>query len=150
MHRRSLLLIFGVLIAGSSIRVLACDEATTQEIVAAPSTSAGAKHESPFACDRLALTPAERKRHFDELGPALLKVKNGVHELSNGYEFRFPSDRKTFAMLSEWIDQERLCCPFFDLSLRFEPEGGPLWLRVTGRPGTKDFISKDAAKWVQR
>src|SRR6516225_5693069 len=26
---------------------------------------------SPFACDRLALDPVARKRHFDELGPPL-------------------------------------------------------------------------------
>jgi hypothetical protein len=30
-----------------------------------------ATHESPFACDRLALNSEQRKRHFDELGPKL-------------------------------------------------------------------------------
>jgi hypothetical protein len=36
-----------------------------------PDRSTGAK-ESPLACDREALTPQQRKRHFDELGPAAI------------------------------------------------------------------------------
>jgi len=106
-------------------------------------------HESPFACDVSGLTSAERTRHFDQLGPQLRKLKTGARELSDGYEFRFPSDAKTFAMLSEWSEQERRCCPFFDISLRFEPEHGPLWLRLTGRPGTKQFIAVDFAPWLK-
>jgi hypothetical protein len=108
------------------------------------------KKQSPFACDRLALSPAERTRHFDELGPALLKLKTGVRELPDGYEFKFPSDKKTFAMLSEFIEQERRCCPFFDITLHVESEGGPLSMRVTGRPGTKEFIQADAGAWIKQ
>ena len=117
---------------------------------AATLKTAAASRKSPFACNRLALTPAERKRHFDELGPMLLALKKGVRELPDGYEFEFPSDSKTFALLAEWSNQERLCCPFFDISMRLEREGGPLWLRLSGRPGTKDFIRADGAKWIQQ
>ncbi len=39
--------------------------------------------------------------------------------------------------------QERLCCPFFDLALRIDREGGPVWLRLTGRKGVKDFITTE-------
>jgi len=106
--------------------------------------------DSPFACDRLALTPELRKRHFEELGPALRSLKLAVRELPDGYEFKFPSDAKTVAMLEEWIAQERLCCPFFDIDLRFEREGGPVWMRLTGRPGTKEFIRADAGPWIQQ
>jgi hypothetical protein len=45
--------------------------------------------------------------------------------------------------------QERLCCPFFEISLRFERDGGPLWLRLTGREGIKDFIKAEGAAWVK-
>jgi len=105
---------------------------------------------SPFACDRLALSPEVRKRHFDELEPALLKLKKSVRELPDGYEFEFPADQNTYQMLTEWVFQERLCCPFFDLAVRFDREGGPLWLRATGRPGTKDFIKGDGAAWIRQ
>jgi hypothetical protein len=111
--------------------------------------SAPAAHESPFACDRLALDPAARKRHFDELGPALQAIRKAVRELPDGYEFQFPSDSKTIAMVAEWVAAERLCCPFFDIQMRMEPENGPFWLRLTGRKGTKDFIRADGASWIR-
>jgi hypothetical protein len=106
--------------------------------------------ESPFACDRLALDPEARKRHFDELGPALRDLRKAVRELPDGYEFQFPSDPKTIALVAEWAAGERLCCPFFDIQLRMEREGGPFWLRVTGRKGTKEFIKTDGAAWVKQ
>ena len=102
-----------------------------------------AKQESPFACNAFALSPKLRKRHFDELGPALLKLKKSTRELPDGYEFELPADSKTYQLLTEWAYQERLCCPFFDIDLRFDRENGPLWLRLTGRPGTKNFIKEE-------
>jgi hypothetical protein len=101
------------------------------------------KQESPFACNAFALSPELRKRHFDELGPALLKLKKSMRELPDGYEFELPADSKTYQLLTEWAYQERLCCPFFDIDLRFDRENGPLWLRLTGRPGTKEFIREE-------
>jgi len=100
-------------------------------------------HASPFACNALALSPETRKRHFEELGPALLKLKRSTRELPDGYEFELPADNKTYQLLTEWAFQERLCCPFFDIELRLDREGGPLWLRLTGRPGTKEFIKME-------
>ena len=111
--------------------------------------AASTKHESPFACDRLALDPEARKRHFDELGPELRSLRKAVRELPDGYEFQFPADPKTIALVAEWAAGERLCCPFFDIQLRMEPEGGPFWLRLTGRKGTKDFIKVDGASWIK-
>src|SRR5438309_10792087 len=98
---------------------------------------------SRFACNAFALSPEVRKRHFDELGPALLKLKKSIRELPDGYEFELPADNKTYQLLTEWAFQERLCCPFFDIDLHFDREGGPLWLRLTGRPGTKEFIKEE-------
>jgi len=95
--------------------------------------SAPARKDSPYYCNRLALTPEERHRHFDEHGPKLRSLPKSVRELSNGYEFEFPSDKAIYQLLSEWAIQEHLCCPFFDISLPLEAEGGPLWLRLTGR-----------------
>jgi hypothetical protein len=58
-------------------------------------TSESAKHESPFACNAFALSPEVRKRHFEELGPALLNFKKSTRELPDGYEFEFSADNKT-------------------------------------------------------
>jgi len=112
--------------------------------------SASSIRQSPFACDRLALDPEARKRHFDELGPTLRSMRKAVRELPDGYEFQFPADPKTIAIVAEWAAGERLCCPFFDIQLRMEPEGGPFWLRLTGREGTKAFIKVDGASWIKQ
>ena len=114
----------------------------------APSLSQ-TEHQSPFACNAFALSPEVRKRHFEELGPALLKLKKSTRELPDGYELEFPSDKATYQLLTEWVIDERLCCPFLDFDLHFNREGGPLWLRLTGRPGTKEFIKEDAPALVQ-
>ena len=111
--------------------------------------SSQAERVSPFACDALALSPEARKRHFDELGPGLLKLKKSTRELPDGYEFEFPADKGTYQLLTEWAFQERLCCPFLDIDLRFDREGGPLWLRLAGRPGTKEFIKVELGSAIQ-
>ena len=98
---------------------------------------------SAFACNAFALSPEVRKRHFEEVGPALLKLKKSMRELPDGYELELPADNKTYQLLTEWAFQERLCCPFFDIALRFDRENGPLWLRLTGRLGTKEFIKEE-------
>jgi hypothetical protein len=103
--------------------------------------------DSPFACNRAALTPQARKRHFDELSPALRARKKNIRELRNGFEFEFPPDTATFDLVSEWVEGERLCCPFFDIDVHVEREGGSLWLRLTGRDGVKQFIRSDIAAW---
>jgi len=103
--------------------------------------------ESPFACDRAALTAQARKRHFDELSPALRAHKKSIRELRDGFEFEFPSDTPTFQLVSEWVAGERLCCPFFDIDVHVEREGGSLWLRLTGRDGVKQFIKAEFVTW---
>ncbi len=103
---------------------------------------------SPFFCDEAAFDDARRKRHFDVLLPVLREKRTAVRELRDGYEFDFPSDAATYALLTEMIEGERLCCPFFDISMRVAPEHGPLTMRLTGRPGTKEFIKVDATNWT--
>src|SRR5438477_12912396 len=98
---------------------------------------------SRFACNAFALSPEARKHHVEEVGPALLKLKKSTRELPDGYEFEFPADKTTYQLLTEWVIEERLCCPFFDIDLRFDRESGPLWLRLTGRPRTKKLIKEE-------
>jgi hypothetical protein len=112
-------------------------------------TSVTSTHESPFACDRLALTPEERKRHFDELGPMLRSLKKSVKELPDGFAFEFPVDPASIKLVAEWAAAERRCCPFFDIDLRMEREGGSFWMGLTGRDGVKEFIKSDFSAWFK-
>jgi hypothetical protein len=138
-----------MLTASMLLALLATTVLGLPESARAQSTEAK-RPESPFACNRLALTAEQRKRHFDELSPKLLSIKKSVRELSNGYEFEFPSDTSTFQLVAEWVIGERACCPFFDFDMRLEREGGSLWLTLTGRDGVKQFIQADGAAWIGR
>ena len=95
--------------------------------------------ESPFACNMLALDAEGRKRHkvvSERMRAAVKEVK----ELPDGYAFSFPAEHPTILLVSEFILRERLCCPFFRFELIAEQEDGPVWLRLRGREGVKEFI----------
>ena len=131
---------YGFLLAG--VLTIATPAVASTETV--PSTS------SPLACVPSALGPAERKQHFEEYGPRLRTLVSGARELPTGYEFTFPNDAATYRLLSAWMYQERLCCPFFDFDLTLGREGGALALKLTGREGVKEFIETDFQPWLAR
>lgn len=103
--------------------------------------------DSPFACDRSALTPEVRKHHFEEVVPALRKLVKSHKELPAGYAFELPAENASILLAAEFTANERLCCPFLDITLRIEREHGKVCLELTGRAGTKDFIREDFARW---
>ena len=95
-----------------------------------------------FACNMLALNAEERKRHLEVMKQLRAATKE-TRELTDGYGFRFSSDQPTILLISEFIARERLCCPFFAFEMVVEPEGGPLWIRLRGANGVKDFIKAE-------
>ncbi|HEY1526457.1 MAG TPA: hypothetical protein VGH51_09495 [Candidatus Angelobacter sp.] len=100
----------------------------------------------PFACDMTALTPQQRQRHHG-LGKVLRASLLGMQELADGYEFEFAADGTSYAALAELTQLEHACCPFFDISIRLEGEGGKLWWRLTGMEGVKPFIRAEFESW---
>src|SRR5687767_2738657 len=94
---------------------------------------------SPFACDMTAIEASKRGQHMatiDELFRGTVEIR----EQPDGYAFRLPNEPEVLLKAAEFVALERLCCPFFGFNLEIEPEGGPLWLRLTGREGVKPFI----------
>jgi len=63
-----------------------------------------------------------------------------IKELPNGYGVRFPNNSSLFTALAEWATLEQLCCPFLTLTIESQRDQGPVWLRVTGENGVKDFL----------
>lgn len=97
---------------------------------------------SPFVCDMNAIEPANRDRHI----AAAVEVFQAVHairELPNGYAFRLPGETNLLLKTAEFVANERLCCPFFGFMIEIEPEGGSLWLHLTGPDGVKPFIQAE-------
>lgn len=97
--------------------------------------------ENGFYCNRSALTPSQLKRKI-ELGKALRSSIRQTRELPDGFEFELGSG-PSFQDGAEWAAMERLCCPFFDIGLQLTRDKGPTLLRLTGRPGVKQFIHAD-------
>ena len=90
-----------------------------------------------FACDMRAMTKAERAVH-QRLGRSLRESVEEQRELPNGYAFRMPPG--SLVNTAKWVSLERKCCPFFTFGLEVTRDGGPLWLRITGSEGIKEFI----------
>lgn len=92
----------------------------------------------PIACE---LTSAElqerRSTVLEKLRHAVIETK----ELKDGYAYSFPSEGQWLQELATMIDLERRCCPFLQLRLTVEPNGGATWLELTGPEGTKDFLA---------
>ena len=66
-----------------------------------------------------------------------------TRELPNGYEFRFADEPNVLTRLVDFILLEKLCCPFLRFEIAVEAENGPVWLRLTGRDGVKEFIQEE-------
>src|SRR5579884_2675391 len=91
----------------------------------------------PIACS---LGAHELLMRRQDISHAVLNAAQRVEELADGYAFQFAYDENRIAKLVEFISAERKCCPFFTFELVFEPGQGPLWLRLRGPEGTKQFI----------
>ena len=95
----------------------------------------------PIACSLTAPELQERRAVvLQKVRAAALEVK----ENENGFAYRFPSDGSLLADLSTLIQLEHQCCPFLRFSLIVEAgDGRPIWLELTGPPGTKEFLASN-------
>jgi len=94
---------------------------------------------SELACNPTAIEPGKRGGQTTT-AEQLLSVVQEIDELPNGFAFRLPNDTPVLQTAAEFITNERLCCPFFGFALEIEPQGGAVWLRVTGEAGVKDLM----------
>jgi hypothetical protein len=94
---------------------------------------------SPFACDMSAIEPDRRGEHIAMIDE-LFRAVEDIRELPNGYAFRLSNESDLLHKAAKFIALERLCCPFLGFAIEVEPEGGAVWLSLTGRDGVKPFI----------
>ena len=103
------------------------------------------RSQSPaIACNLAVLSPAERDRRA-ALAQAVVAQARSVRELTDGYALQLPATSSLAHESLEWLLLERRCCSFFRLELELEPDEGPLWLRLRGGPGVKEFLSSAGA-----
>jgi hypothetical protein len=100
-------------------------------------TRRGAK-QLPIACD---LPGAEQRSRREEISRALFSGCESVRELEDGYEFVFPGGEEWIEGLARFVAEERKCCRFFTFEFLFEPDLGPVSLRMRGPEGTREFLA---------
>lgn len=92
-----------------------------------------------LACDLTAIPADVREEHVIS-APQLFALAQEVQELPDGFAIRFLNEQGRFISIAKFIENERLCCPFFKFTLELEPNNGPLWLRLTGAEGVKEIL----------
>lgn len=92
----------------------------------------------PVACS---LGPSALAARRAGLLSDLLRRAIQREERPEGYRLQFPPDAETFAAVARTVDAERQCCRFLQFQITVEPDGGPIWLELTGPPGSGEFLA---------
>jgi hypothetical protein len=61
-------------------------------------------------------------------------------ELENGFQFEFDSNNEVMDRIFGLVKLERQCCAFLTFDLTVRNEINPIYLKITGPEGTKDFL----------
>lgn len=99
-------------------------------------------HQIVLACNFAAIPANEREAH-SQSASALLATVQEVKTITDGYAFRLPNT--ALLPLADFIDKERLCCPFFSFTVAVEANQGAIWLQVAilGHEEAKVFIAAE-------
>lgn len=92
-----------------------------------------------LACDLTAIPADVREEHI-LTSPQLFAMAQEVQDLPNGFAIRFLNESGNFMSIAKFIENERLCCPFFNFGLEVEPNNGAIWLKLTGGEGVKEIL----------
>jgi hypothetical protein len=92
----------------------------------------------PIACS---LTPDALRARRAGLLSDVLRRAECREELPEGLRLRFVPTSDTLAAVTRAVEAERHCCRFLRFAIIVEPDGGPVFLELTGPPGTLEFIS---------
>ena len=93
--------------------------------------------ELPIACTLPEDKKADRRNQIDT---NISSAIESITELEDGYQFRFSNGEGVTQNLFQFVEQERQCCRFLTFELIFEPDEGPIALRLRGPEGAKEFI----------
>lgn len=96
--------------------------------------------ECTIACTLSGPDFAQRRKAVLDLMHARLRE---LRRQLNGYALRFDPSEDQLATLATLIDVERQCCPFLRFQLTVEPEGGAIWLELSGPPPTGDWLADE-------
>jgi hypothetical protein len=96
---------------------------------------------SPLACVPGAIATEERPSHFALLRRLFTERMREHKEAVDGYTFRF--DATAYEDVVNFVNNERLCCPFLTFRIDCSAHAGSLWLTMRGPVGTRDFLDAE-------
>ena len=92
----------------------------------------------PIVCT---LTPDALRARRDGLLADLLRHAADHERLPEGLRLRFVPTSETLATIVRAVEAERRCCRFLRFGITVEPDDGPMFLELSGPPGTREFIA---------
>lgn len=92
----------------------------------------------PIVCT---LTPDALRTRRDGLLTGLLRRARARHQLPDGVRLEFPPEPELLSVVADAVEAERHCCRFLRFEIVVEPDGGPMSLKLTGPPGTPEFLA---------
>src|SRR5260221_13986367 len=101
------------------------------------SDSQKSSSEPVIACNPKAI-PSEKRDAHEALAQEIFSTASvlEVKELANGYGFRLPLETAFLRKVISFVENERLCCPFFTFTLVI---GEAFWLELSGKPAVKAY-----------
>jgi hypothetical protein len=94
--------------------------------------------ELPIACT---LQPDELLARREGLLAELRRRVQGLEDRPDGYRLQFAPGDDTLALIANVVEAERQCCRFLRFAIQVEPDDGPIYLDLSGPPGTREFLS---------
>ena len=96
---------------------------------------------APLACVMEAIPEAQRPAHVALVSALFTECVQERRDLPDGYAFRFQADM--LVDLASFVANERRCCPFLAFEITLAPNGGPVWLWMTGPDGTRELLAEE-------
>ena len=93
--------------------------------------------ELPVTCT---LQPDELRTRREGLLAELGSRVRGREDRGDGVRLEFAPGGDTLALIASVVDAERKCCRFLRFGIQVEPDDGPIYLDLTGPPGTREFL----------
>ena len=91
----------------------------------------------PIAC---ALSQAELATRRNELLPGLSSRADSQETIPGGFRWSFSEAKGLLQDVVSVVEAARRCCRFLRFRRTLEPDGGPLWMEVTGPEGAQEFL----------
>jgi hypothetical protein len=94
-----------------------------------------------LACEAGAIPLADRPAHFALLDRLFGELSLGRVTSPGGYSYWF--DPSALELIATFVKNERKCCPFLNFAIEVGAANAPVWLRLAGPEGTREFLDAE-------